>query len=93
MPKTAEEVIAKLQRAREHTRRHLLGLIERNERMHHEVKTMEDTLAWVHRKLKPFAHEPVDGELVVEAEVTKVVDVIEKRIPRRLGLLPERPSE
>jgi len=83
--KTPEQVIAKLQRSAEARAKHLMGLIDRNATLRYEVRELEDTLVWLHRKLTKEYPTLLQTKVVAHDDlVARMVDGIEKRIPRRI---------
>lgn len=69
MPKTPEEVIAKMERRHANIAAHLVGLIDHNAGLRKDVKRLEDLLLWIHRTEQP---------------IEEIRRVIEKTIPTRL---------
>lgn len=59
--------VAKLQRSSANRARHLLGLVDRNGNLRHEIRRLEEVLAWIHR-----TEQPLDA----------IRGVIEKTVPR-----------
>lgn len=60
----------KLKRSMERRGRHILGLIDKNGRLRHEVKKMEELLVWIHKTEQP---------------IEEIRKVIEREIPRSLA--------
>lgn len=63
------KAVAKLQRSSANRARHLLGLVDRNGNLRHEISRLEEVLRWIHR-----TEQPLDA----------IRGVIEKTVPRTL---------
>lgn len=63
------KTLAKLQRSGENRARHLLGLIDRNGNLHHEIRRLEEALRWIYGTEQPLA---------------EIRRVIEKTVPRTI---------
>lgn len=80
MPKTPEQVIAKLQRRLQNASDHIMGLIESQAGWKKMSKRMEDTLAYAWRQLDAI---PKDAHDVYQ-EVPHAMEAIENSIPTRI---------
>lgn len=75
MPKTPEEVIAKLQRRLVNAGAHTIGLVDHLAGAKKDVKRLEDTLVWIHKKL--------DGQN--DPTCREICETIQQKIPTRMS--------